>query len=390
MYLNKKAIKTIKIITIIMLLFAGIELVVSVPYIISEFAYYSDDPETAWHAVDMGECIFMTIMSIALIIVVFILRRMVWNATFYSSYFEGDLDGFIKYTDLSEVTAHPASVIRNRITFYRKFLMKGFKLEKDKVELDSKKVLCECKNCAAGFEKRIFFTGKCPYCGSSDLRAKIIAEGQFYSISHDSAEEKKKPDYYKAEGLDGKFTLYIILGIIGLAVCTILFLYAFSTISHYNDQEYLKKVLLDPESTIGRSYDLIKKELVSDFIYGFFIALIILPFSILRIRKAGIAGKAAACANYLKNSTRPYIPGKELPADLAANKLKSFRNGIRYHYIKHATLEVHEDMLTVAVGKKIVKDTCPSCGASITDPVDETYACKYCGNRIMNTIVKDQ
>lgn len=388
MYLNEKTIKRIKIITVIMLLFAGIELVVSVPYIVSEFAYYSDDPDTAWHAVDMGKCIFMTVMSIALIIVVFILRRMVWNATFYSSYFEGDLDGYIKYKDLSEVTAHPASVVRNRISFYRKFLMKGFKIDKENVELDSKKVLCECRNCAAGFEKRIFFTGKCPYCGSSDLRAKIIAEGKFYSISHDTQEEKKKPDYYKAEGLGSKFTLYIILGIIGLFVCFILFSAAFDSISHYNDQEYLRKVLLDPESTIGRSYDLIKKELVSDFIYSFLIALIILPFSILRIRKAGIAGKAATAADYLKTSTRPYIPEKDLPADLAAHKLKSFRNGIRYSYIKHATLEVHEDLLTVAVGKKIVKDTCPSCGASITDPVDETYACKYCGNRIMGTIVK--
>ena len=388
MYTSKKALRNIKFVTIIMLFIAGFELILSVPYIISEFAYYSDDLETAWSAVDMGKSIVMTIMAIIFIIIVAVLRHMVRNANFYSSYFEGSLDGCTKYKDLAEVTARSESKVKSQLTLYRKLLMKGFKIEKDNVELDSKKVLCECRNCGAGFEKKLFFTGKCPYCGSSDLRAKIIAEGKFYSISHDTAQEKKAADYYKDKSLDGKRALFITLAVIGISVCAILYIYSFDTISHYNDEEYLRSVLLDPESHL-RSYDLIKKDMVNNFIYGFLIALILTPFSILRFRKAGIAGKAAAAANYLKNTTKPYIPGKELPADLAANKLKSFRNGINYRYIRHATLEVHEDQLTVAVGKKIVKDTCPTCGASITDPVDETYACKYCGNRIMNTIVKD-
>ena len=389
MYVKPKVLKAVKIITIIMLIIAGIQLVLAVPYIVSEFAYYADDPATAWSAVSMKECIVMTIVSIIFIIAVFLLRRMVWNANFYSSYFEGSLDGLTKYQDLADVTGYPASRVKSQLTFYLKFLMKGFKIQKENVELDSKKVLCECKNCAAGFEKRIFFTGKCPYCGSSDLRAKIIAEGKFYSISHDDVNAKKAVDYYKDKNLGNKQILFNILGFIGVSVCVILFIVAFSTISHYNDQEYLRKVLLDPESTIGRSYDLIKKDMVNNFLYDFLIALILTPFTILRLRKANIAGKADAAAECLKKMTKPYIPQQELPADLAANKLKSFRNGIKYRYIRHAALEVHEDQLTIAVGKKIVKDTCPSCGASITDPVDETYACKYCGNRIMNTVVKD-
>ena len=39
-------------------------------------------------------------------------------------------------------------------------------------------------------------------------------------------------------------------------------------------------------------------------------------------------------------------------------------------------------------GKKIVKDTCPSCAAPITGAVTKDYVCKYCNNKIMNVIVK--
>ena len=44
---------------------------------------------------------------------------------------------------------------------------------KMQVVLASKIEKCECKNCAGVFEKKVYFTGICPYCGGSDLFAKI-------------------------------------------------------------------------------------------------------------------------------------------------------------------------------------------------------------------------
>ena len=83
------------------------------------------------------------------------------------------------------------------------------------------------------------------------------------------------------------------------------------------------------------------------------------------------------------------IPGmmKNL-ADSRRKGLRRVRNSIRMGYLEHCTLEMHEEKLKVALAKKIVKDTCPSCAAPITGAVDEDYVCKFCGNRIMGVIEK--
>ena len=59
-----------------------------------------------------------------------------------------------------------------------------------------------------------------------------------------------------------------------------------------------------------------------------------------------------------------------------------------YRYLRNCCLEMHDEHLKVALAKKIVKDQCPSCGASIVGAADENYVCKYCGNKIMDVVVK--
>jgi len=68
--------------------------------------------------------------------------------------------------------------------------------------------------------------------------------------------------------------------------------------------------------------------------------------------------------------------------------IKSVKGAICRHYILNCSFEKHGDVLKVALVKKIVKDECPSCGASIVGAVGENYKCRYCGNIIMDVIRK--
>lgn len=395
MYLKEKTIKLLRIKNIIFAIIGVFNLLVSGYYIVSEFIYYRDDLYTAWHAKSMTSSIVWVIISIILLITAAISRNRIGNATFYSSYFEGDLDGYVKYGDLAEVTGKSVKKVRRQLRLFRKYYMKNYELKEENgeeiVELYSKKCFCECGNCGAHIEKRIFFTGACPYCGSSDLFAKVLTDNRFYSISNDFKSGVKKPAYYTAKLLNVKKALFVILLILGAFVSIVALMMTLSEIPHYFDQEYQKQILLSPESHL-RSYKLIKADILDSIIFSALLLLIFAPLAFLRFRKTISVYAADACAAFFSKCQTPFVKAKKLPDFAMASgekkKLKEVRSAIRRGYLVHCTLEMHDGKLMAALAKKIVKDQCPSCGAPIVGAVDENYVCKYCGKLIMDVIEK--
>ena len=104
----------------------------------------------------------------------------------------------------------------------------------------------------------------------------------------------------------------------------------------------------------------------------------------------GFVGEAEDCAICFSKSTKPFIPTSEIPSIQAKGekKIRRVRGALRNGYLSHCTLEMHDDEMKVALAKKIVKDTCPSCASPIVGAVDENYTCQVCGNRIMGVIEK--
>lgn len=106
-------------------------------------------------------------------------RILIENVYFYSRYFEGDLDGYIYTSEMTKVIGKSETKINSELfkLVNKKYLI-NLKLTKNnnkiRVELFSEKCKCECKNCGAVFDKKIDFTGVCPYCGSSDVFANQV------------------------------------------------------------------------------------------------------------------------------------------------------------------------------------------------------------------------
>ena len=395
MYLREKTIRKLRIKNVILAIFGVFNIFSCGYYILGEFIYYRNDPGTAWNAVSMKSSIFWLIVAILLLVHVAISRKRIGNANFYSGYFEGDLDGYITYEDLAGVTGESSEKIRKQLHRFLKYYMRNFELkEKDgeeMVELYSKKILCECKNCGANMEKRIFFTGTCPYCGSSDLFAKVLTNERFYSISNDVQSGIKKPSYYAAKNLTAKKVWFGVLLGIGFFFILLFFMMTCSEISNYFDQEYQKEILLDPDSHL-RSYDLIKAEILDSIIANVILICVLVPLAVLRAKKILGIRIAVLCAGFFATCEKPYIKAEKLPGlgikPKEEKKLNGVRKAIHYGYLKHCTLEMHENQLMAGLAKKIVKDQCPSCSAPIVGAVDEDYVCKYCGNRIMGVVEK--
>lgn len=256
------------------------------------------------------------------------------------------------------------------------------------IVLASKKTICICNNCGAEIEKSIYFTGTCSYCGGSDLHAKILTKNKFYDISNEVSSGISKPDYYIRKGANSKKVLSVILLIVNLAISTILVMMIIDGISHYFDAEYQKQILLSPDSHL-RSYKLIKGEILDGIIYDLVPLIILIPLAILRIKKIISIITAVDCSSFFSKCKKPFVDVSEIPYyKVKKNYLKKICQSIKRRYLKNCTLEIHDNSVKVALAKKVVKDQCPTCGASITDAVYEDYICKYCGNKIMDVVIK--
>lgn len=395
MYLKEKTVRLLRIKNIVFIMIGVVSIFVCGFYIVSEFTYYRDDPYTAWHAKSMASSVAWVITGAALLIEAAVSRNLMGKAAFYSGYFEGSLDGWVKCSDLAEVVGKKEEKVKRQLSAFRKLYMKKFELvEKDgetAAELYSRKTLCECRSCGANIEKRIFFTGSCPYCQSSDLSAKVLSDNRFYSISNDVKTGIKKPAFYTAGHLNEKKALLTILSVVSAFVAMIGLMMVFAELPHYFDREYQRELLLSPENHLY-SYELIKADILDTVLFAAVMFLVFTPLVISGIRRIISIRTSGICARFFSKSEKPFIDAEKLP-DIGflsdgRRKLKCVRSAIHRGDLVNCTLEMHDGKLMAVLAKKIVKDRCLSCGSPIVGAADENYVCKSCGRLIMGVVEK--
>lgn len=392
MYLKKKAVAALKVKNVLLCIISILMIFAGGYYIVGEFVYYIDDPQTAWEAVDMKFSIVLVCIGLAALLYVIISARNLGNAAFYSSYFEGDLDGVVACGDLAKVVGKSEAAVSRQLSFYRYFYMHGFELKNDGkglyAELGSKTCLCECRSCGAHIEKKIYFTGECPYCHSSDLHAKVLSGEHFYGVSNDVGSGAGNPDYYRSGTMTAKAMLYLLLVVLGTTIVVVLTMFTISQISNYFDEEYQRKILLDPSKHLS-SYELIKKDIMDVIVFAVTIIVVLTPAVVMRWKKTLALFAARSWSSYFASVRTPFITEGRLPQVTAGrSSLPRMRRAIRNRYLRNCTLEVHDGELMVALAKKTVKDRCLSCGAPLTGVTDENSRCSYCGNLIMGVLEK--
>lgn len=393
MYIRDKLIKFLKIKNVIFIIAGIFNVAVSVYTLISLFSTYRD-MEIVMEAKAAPGSIMSIKIGIILLIIAVISRHLIGDANFYSNYFEGDLDGYIKYSDLAEVTGKNKYIVMLQLCFFRLIYMKGYTLKfsdnSEQVILNSKKCLCECKNCGAPIEKRIYFTGICSYCGSSDLFARVLTDNKFYSIQNNVSDGVKKPGFYTSKNLTARKALFPIFLVLGLSVVCILTMMCLDYISKYNDKDYLTEVLLSGKSY--SSFELIKREIMDMIIWDIVFIIAFIPLICSIIKKMICVYTADDCSCYFSRCKTPFVDIEKLPIrknkSSKKRKVKSVNSALRHRYLINCTFEKHDGNLKLALAKKVVKDQCPSCGAPIVGAVDEHYKCKYCDNIIMGVVSK--
>lgn len=390
MYLKKKAVAALKVKNVLLCIISIFMIFAGGYYIVGEFVYYIDDPQTAWEAVDMKFSIVLVCIGLAALLYVIVSARNLGNAAFYSSYFEGDLDGEVMFADLAKVVGKSEAAVCRQLSFYSAVYMTGFEFSQDGrgVQLNSKTCLCECRSCGAHIEKKIYFTGECPYCHSSDLHAKVLSGEHFYSVSNDVGSGTGNPEYYRSGGMTAKAVLYLLLVVLGTSVIAIMTMFTISQIANYFDEEYQRKILLDPSKHL-QSYELIKKDIMDVIVFAVTIIVVLLPVVMMRWKKTLALFAARGWSLHFATVKTPFIREDQLPQyTVGRSGLARMRRAIRCDYLKNCTLEVHDGVLMVALAKKTVKDRCLSCGAPLVGVADENSRCSYCGNLIMGVLEK--
>ena len=390
MYLKKGTIIFLKVKNILLAILAIANLIVGIAFEVFLVVRYWGDTYTIMHAKATPEFIFWIIVGPLMLIYVVWSSSNIGDANFYSGYFEGDLDGFVSAEELAEVTGRPVKKIRSQLKYFPKFYMKNYKFDKGSAELASKTITCDCLSCGGVFEKKVFFTGECPYCGSSDLQARVLTDGKFYSISNELKGKPQTYSYYTAPSLDTKKILFPILLGLSLFVIVICLITGIDTLTKYNDHDYLTSVILDPTN---HRYDIenIHYDMIYSLLADFFIIVGLIPVAIKRIRKIGYVKVADVIAAFLTRVKTPFVGAEKLPSYKNtddAKKMNLIFRSLKKGYLRNCTIEKHSGELQVALAKKIVKDRCPNCGGPIVGAADKDYICRYCDSKIMDVVVK--
>lgn len=391
MYIREKIIKFLKIKNAISSVIGIFLIAVSTADMVSLITYYWGDWQTIKTAKRTPGSVTGFIVGTILFVCAFISKKMIRDAYFYSSYFEGDLYGNIKYSDLTSITGKSIHSIKIQLLFFRVIYMKNYKIKTingvNQIELHSKKCTCECRNCGAVIEKSVYFTGICTYCKSSDLFAKVLTGNRFYSITNQMSGDRRNPEFYSLKNLKIRKALFMCGLCFGLIIFFIALFACIEQIVNYNDKEYLTDVILS--GTSYSSYELIKSEILENIIWLIVLILTMVPLiCAMGLRLIDIF-TTDVCSKFFSNCKTPFVKATDLP--VLKNKkhgIKSVKGAICRYYLLNCSFEKHDDVLKVALARKIVKDECPSCGASIVGAVDKNYTCKYCGNMIMNVICK--
>ena len=395
MYLREGRIRALKVKNVILVI-VGVFLWATAVWSMTDLVvHYFGDWETVLYARRTPECAVNFMLGILLTVISRRSRTLINDATFFSRYFEGDLSGYVSFEELAEVTGRTAPQVRRRLKLLRALYMKRFQFSRpeggdgeERVELYSKTVTCTCRSCGGAMEKRIYFTGECPYCGSSDLTARVLSGQRFYCISDDENRRVNDPTYYQGRNLRGRMLLIAIgLGLAAAAVIISLAMFL-DYLSKINDQDYLTKLLLSGWHHRS-SFELIQGELRDMMLFDVYVALTAgSAIPVLLTRAVGVR-RALVLSQFFSRVSTPFVAVSDLSRlGRPRRVLRCLVSALREGYLKGCAPERHGGPLRIGLSKRIVKDRCPTCAAPITGAVDENYTCQYCGNRILEVIRK--
>ncbi|MER2080072.1 MAG: hypothetical protein ABS876_00960 [Ruminococcus sp.] len=392
MYLKEHFIRFLKIKNVLFLIIGIFLASMSVAIIIELIVYYFGDWYTILTARSMPESVFFIFFGAFLIVCSRISRRLINDAGFYSSYFETSLSGYISCHELSAVTGKSVSAVTARLHLLRPLYMKCFSFRSQNgyeyVELFSKTCVCECRQCGAPIEKRLYFTGVCPYCRGSDLFAKVISGNRFYSISGAPRQAQSSPAFYEGRALTGKKIGFTAGLCAVLILCLVFLLLLTDMISKYNNQEYLTKVLLSGKSY--SSFDLIRAEMMNTIIFAAFSFVALGSAVPLLVARLASVIRSERYAKFFARFPFPYISMQQLSTEAGspARALRNIIKSLRERHLRNCSPDQQTGELRISLAKQITKDTCPYCGAPIVGAISENHCCSYCRRLIMGVIRK--
>lgn len=382
MYVREKLVKFLKVKNVILSIFGVFMLAVALSDFLWLLYMYWGDRFTLERCKSMPFDIFWMSLSPILIIHTYLSKRRIGDVYFFNSYFEGNISGTIEYDELVQISGMPAFVVPFKVSLFRLLYMKNFRIVDKRIVLNDEKVNCSCKNCGALIEKSIYFAGKCQYCQSSDLMASVIVDNRFYSITHSAIGQRKKKEFYTNKKIQSRIVLFTVILCLVTSLIAILSMYFFDCLSKYNDKKYLVKTLFSGKPGLG-SFELIKRHLLGQMEFALVFILALIPCMVLMVRRILCVATARRCALYLSKCKNVFTPIEKMP-----KKRKPVKESICHNYLINCSFARHEDKMYVAVARNIVKDTCPGCGATITEAVHEDYVCKYCNRKIMHVMEK--
>ena len=389
MYLKKVLISFIKFKNVLFLLTGLFFTLTGIADIISLTVYYWGDFDTVINARSTPESVIFFIIGTLMLICCTLSQYAIKQAAFYSGYFECSLYNTIGYEELGAVSGKRPESLSWKMHILRILYMKRFSFKKEgkeeHIELYSRKILCSCRSCGAQIDKSEYFAGICPYCKTSDVFATVVADEKVYSISSDFEKIKNTPESYLNKFIILKTVFYFITSVIFLTCSFVLLMVIINSSMNYNDQEYLKQVLLSGKSY--SSYELIKKDILDTIIWTIFFDLIFLPLAVLSFRKLFLIMKAKGYSKKFALSSSPFVRMSSFD-EKSAKAVRNIRRAIEARYLRNCSIEMHNGKLRVSLAKKIVKDKCPYCGAPIVGAVNDSYTCKFCHKKILQVIDK--
>ena len=370
MYLKNSLISILKIKNVFLLIlgiaFAAISVTVTTELIV----YYHGDWFTITHARSTPESVIYFILGVLMIVYSRISRKLINDACFFSGYFEGDLNGYVDFTELAEITGRTPEQIRSRLRLLRPLYMKNFRIAKtinyrypEIIELYSKTVTCCCRSCGGWMEKRVYFMGVCPYCGSSDLTAQVVSGQHFYYINDNINRKPNDPHYYEAPSLNTKRIWYAVGIGVALFFFLILLIIFMTSVSNYNNEEYFREM-------IGKgitSYELFQKDLMNLIIFSAFslaCSAIAFPFLLARVLSIEMA---QSFARKFAQCPTPFLSFPKLYQNTQGNSsyqstsitpeiiYKRLVNTIKEGYLRGCTPEKHGGTLRIALANRARK-----------------------------------
>ena len=123
MYTREKKLKVLKVKNVICITIGLFLVVTSVAILADLISFYHDQLMTVVTAKATPQCIIDIITGTILLVTSGVSRKRIGDANFYSGYFEMDLDGYISYKELAEVTRQSVDEVKSQLRLLREKYM---------------------------------------------------------------------------------------------------------------------------------------------------------------------------------------------------------------------------------------------------------------------------